>query len=269
MSKPKAPKAPDPKETAAAQTATNIGTALANSVFGNVNQVTPDGTLTYTQEGTYDWTDPNSGKVYQLPKTTATQTLSEQQQAIKDQQDAANLNLGKLANTQSAFLNNYMAQPFSLNNDAVEGRLNELARKRLDPLQAQQSETFKTELANRGIKMGTPQYDEQMMKLAQRQNDANNQLILSGHQQATQDLLTERNQPLNEISALLSGSQVEQPNWVSTDMPTIQTTDIAGLTQQDYQNQLAKYQQKMGSYNGMMGGLFSLAGSGSKFAMGA
>ncbi len=41
-----APEAPDPKQTASAQTATNIGTAVANNVMGNANQVTPDGNLT-------------------------------------------------------------------------------------------------------------------------------------------------------------------------------------------------------------------------------
>ena len=85
----KAPKPPDPKETASAQTATNIGTAIANSYMGNVNQVTPDGSLTYSQSGTQKWTDPLNGKVYDIPTWTATQTLSQAQQAIKGQNDAA------------------------------------------------------------------------------------------------------------------------------------------------------------------------------------
>ena len=107
----KAPKAPDPKETASAQTATNIGTAIANSYLGNINQVTPDGTLTYTQSGTQHWRDPLDGKVYEIPLTTATQTLSAQQQAIKNQSDAAELNLAKLANSQSGRLNDVLANP--------------------------------------------------------------------------------------------------------------------------------------------------------------
>ncbi len=68
MGKSKAPKAPDPKETAAAQTGTNIGTAIANQTLGNVNQVTPDGALTYSQTGMTKWTDPTSGKIYDLPQ---------------------------------------------------------------------------------------------------------------------------------------------------------------------------------------------------------
>lgn len=56
-SSPKAPAAPDPAKTAAAQTATNKETALWNAMLNNVNQITPYGSLTYTQSGggkTYD-----------------------------------------------------------------------------------------------------------------------------------------------------------------------------------------------------------------------
>jgi len=44
-----APAAPDPAATAAAQTATNKETAYWNAVLNNVNQITPYGKLTYTQ----------------------------------------------------------------------------------------------------------------------------------------------------------------------------------------------------------------------------
>ena len=88
-----APKAPSPKATAAASTSTNVGTAIANTMMGNVNQVTPDGSLSYSQSGTHSWRDPYTGKTYDIPTFTATQSLSPEQQAIKQQQDAAGLNL--------------------------------------------------------------------------------------------------------------------------------------------------------------------------------
>lgn len=50
-SAPKAPAAPDPAKTAAAQTATNKETAYWNAVLNNVNQITPYGNLTYAQTG--------------------------------------------------------------------------------------------------------------------------------------------------------------------------------------------------------------------------
>lgn len=48
---PKAPAAPDPATTAAAQTQTNKDTAYWNAVLNNVNQVTPYGSLSYEQSG--------------------------------------------------------------------------------------------------------------------------------------------------------------------------------------------------------------------------
>ncbi|MGR6800578.1 hypothetical protein, partial [Aeromonas veronii] len=80
--------------------------------MNNTNQVTPDGTLNYDQTGTYKWNDPYTGKTYDVPKFTATTTLSPQQQAIKDQSDQTNLNLGKLANSQSSRLNDLLGTPF-------------------------------------------------------------------------------------------------------------------------------------------------------------
>ena len=47
MGKPDAPQPTDPKETSAAQTGTNVSTAIANAMMGNVNQITPNGSLTY------------------------------------------------------------------------------------------------------------------------------------------------------------------------------------------------------------------------------
>ncbi len=50
-----------------------------------------------------------------LPTYMVTQTLSPQQQAIKDQNDGASLNLDTLANNQGAFLNDHIAEPFQSN----------------------------------------------------------------------------------------------------------------------------------------------------------
>ncbi|MBO6507983.1 MAG: tail fiber domain-containing protein [Roseibium sp.] len=111
MGKPKAPKPADPKETGAAQTATNIGTAIAQQNLNNVNQVTPYGNLTYEQTGTYEYRDPLNGQVHDIPTYTATQTLNEEQQAILDQNNRASLNLATLGADQSGRLNELLGRP--------------------------------------------------------------------------------------------------------------------------------------------------------------
>lgn len=254
----KAPKSPDPKDTAAAQTGSNVSTSIANAWLNNTNQITPDGSLTYDQTGEYTWTDPYTGKSYTVPRFTATQTLSEQQQAIKNQTDQAELNMAGIANDQSAFLKDYLSKPIDLNNEAVESRLYELGSKRLDPRFAQEEESMRTNLVNRGIREGTAAFDAAMNNFTQSKNDAYNQLLLTGRGQAVQEALTERNQPINEIIGLLSGSQVSQPNFVGTNQNVIPTTDNAGIIQQDYQNRMGAWQQKQASLGGLFGGIGSM-----------
>ncbi|MER8916059.1 hypothetical protein NKI32_19760 [Mesorhizobium sp. M0761] len=258
MGKASAPKPPDPKETSAASTGTNISTAIANSYLNNANQVGPDGTITYTNSGTQSITDPYTGKTYQTPTRTATTTLSAAQQAIKDQTDKAQLNLGTLANTQSAFLQDYMSKPFDGSNDATEARLLQLGKARLDPILAQQQDALATKLSNQGIKLGSAAYDRAMAQQGQNVNDANNQLILSGHGQAFAEGQAIRNQPINEITALLSGSQVSSPQAAGYTGSTIPTTDNAGLINQNYQQRVDAVNAKNAQTGSLVGGLFGL-----------
>ncbi len=261
MCAPSAPKPPDPKDTAAASTGTNVSTAIANANLGNVNQVTPDGSLTYSQSGSYTQKDPYTGQSYQIPQYTATQTLSPEQQAIKTQSDASKLNLSTLANTQSGFLQDYMSKPFDGSNDATEARLIDLGSKRLQPMLDQRRQANEADLINRGIRPGSDNYASAQTQEGQNENDAYNQLLLSGNQQAFQQGQAIRQEPLNEITALLSGSQVSQPNYVNAQQPTIPTTDVAGLINTNYNQKLQAWQQNNANSQGMLGGLFSLGAS--------
>lgn len=260
-SKGSAPKAPDPKVTAAAQTGTNISTALANAQLGNVNQYGPDGSVTYSTKGGQTFTDPTSGASYFIPQYTQTTSLSAQQQAIKNQNDAASLNLGTLASEQSAKLKDYLNKPVDLSNEATEARLMELGRKRLDPMVAQRDEDLRTRLANQGIKAGSQAYDQEQKTFNQGTNDAYNQLLLTGRQQAVQEALTERNQPINEITALMGGSQVGTPQFgASTNQPSLPNVDYAGLVNENYNQQMNAYNQQQQQRQGILGGLFGLGG---------
>lgn len=258
-----APKPTDPKETSAAQTGTNVATGVANAWLQNMNEVTPDGTKSFDQTGSSSFTDPYTGKTYEIPRFTVTQTLSEQQQAIKDQNDAASLNLSTLGNDLSGTLGQQLTGNFELGNEAVESRLFELGSKRLDPMFSQRDEDLRTRLANQGIKAGSQAYDREMALAGQQQNDAYNQLLLQGRGQASQELLTEDNQRINQIGALLSGGQVSQPNFMTgASVNGIQGTDNAAIIANADNAALNSWQQSqaaMGSAIGGIGGLFSLS----------
>lgn len=262
MGKPKAPAAPDPAKTAAAQTGTNVTTALANAQLGNVNQYGPDGSITYRQNGGTSFTDPTSGASYWIPQYEQITSLSPEQQAIKAQNDGASLNLASLGNNLSGKLGSQLTDNFKLGNEATEARLMELGRKRLDPVIAQRDEDLRTRLANQGIKAGSDAYAREMNTFNQGTNDAYNQLLLTGRNQANNELLTEDNQRINQISALLNGGQVTMPSFGGTNQPTLPTVDYAGLVDRNYQAQLGQYQSQMAQRQGILGGLFGLGAAG-------
>src|SRR4029078_2904112 len=76
-----------------------------------------------------------------------------------------------------------------------------------------------------------------------------------------QEQYANRNQPINEISALMSGSQVNQPKFVNAPSTQIPTTDYAGITQQGFQNQMGLYNAQMQQSNQLLGGVLG-AGAG-------
>ena len=258
MGKSQAPAPPDPQKTAAAQTSTNIGTAIANNTMGMVNQVTPDGSLTYSQTGTYKYTDPYTGKSYDLPTYTATTALSQIGQQTKDQTDQTKLNLAQTGNQQSAFLKDYLGQVWNPDTSAIEGRLMELGSQRLDPRFAQEEDRLRTRLANQGVTAGSEAWNREMASLGQNKNDAFNQLLLQGRGQAFSELQAQRNQPINEISALLSGSQVSNPSVQMMQPQGAATTDVAGLINSNYDQRLSAWQQNQANRNSLLGGLFGL-----------
>ncbi|RWI30409.1 MAG: hypothetical protein EOQ93_33145, partial [Mesorhizobium sp.] len=87
----------------------------------------------------------------------------------------------------------------------------------------------------------------------QGENDAYNQLLLQGRGQAVQEALAQNSAPINNLTALLSGSQVSQPNFVNANMPTIPTTDVAGLINTNYNQKLQNWQQQAQSSSDLFG----------------
>ncbi len=264
MGKPSAPTPPNPKDTAAASTGTNVATALANASLNNVNQVGPNGSLTYSQTGTSKFTDPYTGQSYDIPNYTQTTTLSPDQQKLYDLNNQTQHNLGNIGVQQSDKIGSLLNTPFdpSTANKAVEDKIDALGAARLDPQFARSQDALATQLANQGIQPGSAAWKAQMDQFQQGKNDAYNQLYLNGNQQAFQQAVTTRNQPINEITALMSGSQVSNPTFGATPQTTIPTTDTAGIINTNFNQQQAQYQTQLQQQNALMGGLFGLGAAG-------
>lgn len=250
MKSPAAPAAPDPETTAKAQAAANTKAATTQQQLNMVDQTTPYGSLSYTQTGTWD-----DG----TPKFSSTTTLSPEEQRNQEQQWQFDNLVNTLGINQTQKLTGILDTPFKLGNEETEGRLAELGRARLDPQFAQRRDALEAKLYNQGVMPGSEAYRREMEAMGQQENDAYNQLYLTGRNQANQELLTERNQPINETTALMSGGQVTQPNFTSTPTASVASPDVAGMTYQSYQmGPLAQYQAAQANKQAMMGGIFGL-----------
>lgn len=252
----KAPSPPDPVRTAQAQAGMNRDTAITQMQLNSTNQYNPWGSVTYEQTGTTGFTD-SQGNWVETPQYEQTTTLTPEQQAIFDQTQAAETNLAELANEQSSFLQDYMSEPFEFENSDAEQWAYDLAAPRILQQQGQNEATLRSTLANKGIREGSAAWDAEMARMTNANTDQLNQLALTGRSQAFNEALTQRNQPLNEIIGLLSGTQVQNPGQASPATPQagVAGVDYTGLVGQNYQARLNNHQAKMG-------GLFGLAGAG-------
>jgi len=90
------------------------------------------------------------------------------------------------------------------------------------------------------------------------QNLAGAQFANTAQQQALAQALQQRNLPINEITALMSGSQIQNPQFTPYSPTTVGAAPIAQTTQNAYQGALNNYNQQVGSNNANTAGLFSL-----------
>lgn len=258
----KAPKAPDPVQTAQAQAGVNLSTAIGQQQLNMVDQVNPWGTTEYSQNGATRYQD-SFGNWVEVPRYTQTTTFTPEQQAIFDASQAAQGNLANIASEQSGRIQEILSDPFQFDNQSAADWAYDLGATRLDPRFAREEESLRSRLTNQGIREGTAAWDSAFSRLGESKNDAYNQLMLQGRGQAFGEALATRNQPVNELTALLTGSQVSNPAQMSGPTPQAQVggVDYAGMVQDQYQSKLA-------SHNAMLGGLFGLAGTGAQFIPG-
>lgn len=273
MSKPSPPAAPDPTTTIAAQTAGNKETAVANAELNRVNQYTPYGSSTYSV---------NSTNADGTPQYTQNVNLSPDQQQLFDmttqgEKTLGNTALGTLNNLQSNF-----SKPFSLGgiaaNTDFSGQMKQAQdaayntqTNYLDPQYKNAQSDLDAKLAGQGLQVGDEAYSRGQNDLATQKNQAyqgardsavtagnneQNTLYNQGLQDTSRQLAL-YNQPLNTYNALATGAQATTPTFGSVPNTQQANTDVAGITNSAYQNQLARFNASQSGINN----LFSLGGS--------
>lgn len=262
---PSAPAAPDYRGAAQETAAGNLEAARAATAANRVNQITPYGTLKYEVTGA----DP-----YGNPTWTATQALSPAQQQLLDYQNQASIGLGQLANKGLGYVENMLQTPFNTAALPSTGfnpsqTYQEAYMQRLAPQLQQGREQLQQRLANQGIDIGSTAYDRAMMQQAQRENDLLAAATTQGFgvgQQARQTALQEqaylRNEPLNTLSAVRTGAQVQGPQFVnSAQQATTAGPDILGAANMQYNAAMGDFNAKQAAQANLNQGLFSLGGA--------
>lgn len=269
------PPPPDPAATARAQGAANREAAIAQAELNMINQNTPFGSLSFEQTG-----ESEEGN----PLYTATQTLSPEQQAIQDQNNQAALTFGQTANQQLNAVSGTLSQPLDYSGLGPAPTLNEATRQsvadsmmaRIDPRFEEDRQRLDTQLANQGIVPGTVAYDRAIDELNRQRTDARLAVDSAALGQASQlygleaaqrnqginELIQQRSVPLNELSAMLTGSQVQAPTFVNPPQTAISAPDVLGATYGSYNGQLNAYNAAQQRAAANTQGLYSLLGAG-------
>jgi hypothetical protein len=263
---PSAPAAPNYAAAAQETAQGNLDAARAATAANRVNQVTPYGRLEYSVTGQ----DP-----YGNPTWTATQSLSPQQQQLLDYQNQTSIGLGQLANKGLGYVENMLNTPFDTSKLPSTGfnpsqSYQDAYMQRLQPQITQTREALQQQLANKGIDIGSTAYDRAMMQQGQRENDLLAAATTQGFgvgQQARQSALQEqaylRNEPLNTLSAVRTGSQVTGPQFVnSAQQATTAGPDLLGAAGMQYNAQMGDFNAKQAAQQNFNQGLMGLGGAG-------
>lgn len=260
-----APPPPDYAGAARETAAGNLDAARANIAANRINQYTPYGSLEYTMAGE---------DKYGNPMWSATQKFSPDQQQLLDIQNALSIGTGKLGQQGLGYVEKMISQPFdtsqlpSLGINAGETYTDAYLR-RLAPSMQQGRERLEQQLANQGVQLGSEAYDRAIRNFEQKQNDlmlgATTQGFDVGNRAraaAFGELAYQRNEPINTLNAVRSGSQVTNPQFVN---PAMQATtagpDLLSAAQATGNAQMNAYNAQTASQNANTSGLYSLGGS--------
>lgn len=271
-----APSPPDPVRTANAQADANAQAVRESALVNQINQVTPFGSETFT--GAIGEPD----RLRTIGLNPADQAALEQRRGITG---------GLFGIGQDSLLQQAQGQlgtgldfsglpQISGQDDLIGGAqpLEQATFQRglnlLEPGQQQRRDALQVQLANQGIPQGSDAFNEAVDNLERGQGQQLENLALSSvgagrqeqsrlfgleqaaRQQGLSELLTQRSQPINELSAILQGAPATQsPQFQSPAQFGVAPPNIQGLISQNFGIESQQSQQRQGD---LLGGLFGL-----------
>jgi len=285
---PQMPPTPDYPGMAVAQGVANEATARINAKNANPNIKGPLGSQMVSFEG-------DQPTITQTLTPTAQSTLEAQQRvqgalASLGERGAATASgvLGTPFDSSGAplqtrlDLSNVARMPVNAGTTGQEAIM-----ARLQPQIERMDAQTRTRLANQGLVPGGEAYQNAMMDVNQQKNDLMSQAALQGlnldigaqaqgfgqatnqmgvqnaaEQAELQRRLALRGQPLNEISGLMSGSQIMMPQFQGYQPSPAAPPPIMQGAMAQGQNAMQNYGMQSANANAQTAGLYGLAGAG-------
>lgn len=273
---PSPPPAPDPVVVNAAQTASNKETALYNAALNRVDQYGPQGSITYTKLAN----DADG-----LPHYRSDTTLSPEAQKQYDIEQQVGTATSQLGADQLGRLQDALSQKFSFDGlpkapgvddfSVDRDKVTQSIIDRNNPQMQAARNALENKLVNQGVMRGSKGWKQAMDDLGRQENDFRLAAINAGgaeqsrlyglgtdaRTRAIQEYTTQRNQPLNELSALLGQSQIQNPSFGAAPGANAAPVDTSAAYNQQYQGQLAAYNAQNQARQSAMGNLFGLGGA--------
>ena len=264
------PAPPDPVAVSNAQASANSAAVRESALMNQIGQSTPYGDLFYTGE-------------IGGPDRKVHTTLAPAQQAMLDQQNDASLQYGEIAKNQLGAVANQFSSPIDLLSlGPVPQAGQEAWQKSFDTLVARnqpradrERDAMMTQLSNQGLDAGGAAYGTAMDEYNRAQSDFALAAQQAAMGQQTQQynldsaaygqrlgaLMTERNQPLNELAALASGQQIQNPGFQGQSNYNVAAAPIADAIYGNYQGQMNSYNQDQANNNAQRQGIYNLLGT--------
>jgi len=205
---------------------------------------------------------------------TATTTLSPEQKQLLDIQNQTSIQMGGLQQKGLGYVENMINKPFGTESlpqigiNAGEDYSSAIMR-RLQPQLLMEQKSFDQKMANYGIPLGSEAYNNAKRQFDMTQNDrlvaaqtGGIDVGLRANQQGFGQLGYMRNEPINTLNAIRSGSQVTNPTFQSVpQQATTQGADILGATQAGYNAQLGASNASNAASAANTGGMYQLGGT--------
>lgn len=266
----KAPKAPDPNQTAAAQGGWDLATAQGNAVLGNANVVNPYGSTNYSVSGYETITTPD-GKKVQVPRYTQTQTLSKDGQKQFDDRNALISQLFGKAQTGGGTygvgtLDTNFLKPTEATMATDRSRVEQSLMDRANPLLKQNRDSEVARLAAMGLVPGGEKYGRVSDQFERSSNDLALAAVQAGGQEQSRLLdlynkgtaasndakttqtnlnMNERQSLISELMSMLTGQQPGSTAQSGFNGSGMGGVDYAGLVGDKYNADVGAYNNKM------------------------